>query len=78
MTLDSYLFPGRDWKEQFSKILKQLLAAHEKELAELDNDIWLIGTHRSMCKWTVSYMASVPGGTPAASICIHEDGPWGK
>jgi len=46
------------------------LLAHEREVAELGNDIWMIGTH-SIHKGAVSYMASVPGGPPAASIFIR-------
>ena len=37
--LDSYLFPGRDQEEHFSKILKQILVQHEVAVVELGNDI---------------------------------------
>jgi len=77
VTLDSYLFPGRDQEERFSKIMKRVLLTHEKEVAELGNDIRLIGTH-SIRKGAVSYMASVPGGPPAASICVRAGWTMGR
>jgi len=66
---DSYLFPGRDQEDRFSRLLSQLLDAHVADLESLGYRRIDIGTH-SIRKGAVSYLASTPGGPQAASVCI--------
>jgi len=77
VTINGYLFLGRDEEEQFSKILQWILAQHEVEVNELGYPLQHIGTH-SICKGAVSYLSSVPGGLQAAAVCIHAGWMMGK
>jgi len=77
VTIDGYLFPGRDQEERFSKILQRILAQHEAEVNELGYPLQHLGTH-SIRKGAVSYLSSAPGGPQAAAVCIRAGWTMGK
>jgi len=74
---DSYLFPGRDQEDHFSRLLSRLLDGHVADLESLGYQRIDIGTH-SIRKGAVSYLASTPGGPQAASVCICAGWTMGK
>ncbi len=71
------LFPGRDQEERFAAILARLLRDQQAEIEALGYQVNELGTH-SIRKGAVSYMASMPGGPPAASVCIRAGWTMGK
>ena len=74
---DSLLFPGNDQYQRFSKMLVRMLNEHEEEVSNLGYRNSDLGTH-SIRKGAVSYLASLPGGPPAAAICIRAGWTMGK
>jgi len=74
---DSKLFPGKEQEDRFSKMLNRVLAAHEAEVLALGYPLNFIGTH-SIRKGAVSYLSSVPGGPPAAAVCVRAGWTMGR
>ena len=76
-TGDSLLFPGGGQYNRFGRLLEQVLEEHEDTVYTLGYNLSDIGTH-SIRKGSVSYVSSLPGGPPAASICIRAGWTMGK
>lgn len=74
---DSFLFPGNEQAARFGKILGRVLAENVHTVSQLGYTLRDIGTH-SIRKGAVSYLASLPGGPPAAAICIRAGWSMGK
>ena len=74
---DSYLFPGSDQNQRFSRILVRCLSEHVDEVTSLGFAVNDVGTH-SIRKGAISYLASLVGGPPAAAICLRAGWTMGK
>jgi hypothetical protein len=74
---DSKLFPGNDQEDHFARILQRVCAGHVDEVNQLGFQLADIGTH-SIRKGAVSYLSSLPGGPPSASICLRAGWSMGK
>jgi hypothetical protein len=74
---DGFLFPGKDQFQRYSEELQRCLKEHEGEVKGMGFNIHDIGTH-SIRKGAVSYLASLPGGPTAASVCIRAGWSMGK
>lgn len=72
-----YLFPGKDQSCRFSTILTNVLKQKTDEVCLLGFVVSDLGTH-SIRKGAVSYLASLPGGPPVASVCIRAGWTMGK
>jgi hypothetical protein len=75
--LDDRLFPGTTQDARFSNLLTRVLREHEDEVKQMGFAVRDIGTH-SVRKGAVSYLASLPGGPPAAATCIRAGWTMGK
>ena len=75
--LDNLLFPGKNQYDRFSKALAKVLDDHTAEVYLMGYCVGDVGTH-SIRKGVISYLASQPGGPPAASICIRAGWTMGK
>jgi hypothetical protein len=64
------LFPGSGQDARFSVILAKVLWSKKREVELMGFNVDDLGTH-SIRKGAVSYLASLPGGLPAASTCIR-------
>jgi hypothetical protein len=71
------LFPGVCQDSRFSLILVKLLNDKKDEIKVMGYNVNDIGTH-SIRKGAVSYLASLPGGPPAASVCIRAGWTMGR
>ena len=74
---DGQLFPGSDQHQRFSKMLARCIVDHQEEVLALGFSPKDLGTH-SIRKGAISYLASLVGGPPAASICIRAGWTMGK
>ena len=64
------LFPGPDQYQRFSCMLSRVINEHSEEVHALGFNPSEIGTH-SIRKGAISYLSSLPGGPPIASVCIR-------
>jgi hypothetical protein len=71
------LFPGVCQDARFSNILLKILIDNREAVHAMGYSVKDIGTH-SIRKGAVSYLASLPGGPPAASTCIRAGWTMGK
>ena len=69
-TEDDMLFPGPDQYQRFSDNLERVISQHPDEVRNHGYEPSEIGTH-SIRKGAISYVASLPGGPTAASVCIR-------
>jgi hypothetical protein len=76
-TAGGLLFPGNGQDARFSIILARLLLSKKREVELMGYNVDDLGTH-SIRKGAVSYLASLPGGPPAASTCIRAGWTMGK
>jgi hypothetical protein len=74
---EGLLFPGQKQESRFSVMLQKVLEKNWPEVNTLGFHEGDIGTH-SIRKGAVSYLASLPGGPPAASTCIRAGWTMGK
>jgi hypothetical protein len=74
---ESRLFPGVCQDSRFSLILVKLLNDKKLEVQAMGYRIEDIGTH-SIRKGAVTYLASLPGGPPAATVCIRAGWTMGR
>ena len=75
--LDGPLFPGNDQHQRFSKMLARCIVDHQEQVFALGFLPRDLGTH-SIRKGAISYLASLVGGPPAASICIRAGWTMGR
>ena len=75
--IDSRLFPGHQQFKRFSDIMKRVLKEHEAEVRECGQDIKDLGTH-SIRKGASTFLSGVPGGPPAAAICVRAGWTMGR
>jgi hypothetical protein len=76
-TTDDCLFPGSDQAKRFGSILGVLLKEKQDAVSQMGFLLKDLGTH-SIRKGAVSYLASLPGGPPAAAVCIRAGWTMGK
>jgi hypothetical protein len=74
---DGRIFPGRNQFKRFSDLMKKVLDAHADEVCSCGHSPKDIGTH-SIRKGSSTYLSSLPGGPPAAVICIRAGWSLGK
>ena len=70
---NAQLFPGSNQYKRFSRMLKEILLAHEDSVLVLGYQVADIGTH-SIWKEETTFISSLPGGPLPAAICIR--GGW--
>ena len=66
---NNMLFPGPDQYQRFSCMLSHVINEHSEDVHALGFNPSEIGTH-SIRKGAISYLSSLPGGPPIASVCI--------
>jgi hypothetical protein len=71
------LFPGGGQDARFSALLAKVIVLKKREVKMMGYNLDDLGTH-SIRKGAVSYLASLPGGPPAASTCIRAGWTMGK
>jgi hypothetical protein len=74
---DGRFFPGHGQSSRFSKIMMKTIDDNWDKVASLGYARKDLGTH-SIRKGAVSYVSSLPGGPPDASICIRAGWTMGK
>jgi hypothetical protein len=71
------IFPGNGQASRFSTILARVINDNGGAVYRMGYEPGVLGTH-SIRKGAVSYLASLPGGPPAASTCIRSGWTMGK
>jgi hypothetical protein len=71
------IYPGKGQASRFSSILAKVLQENGAAVYRMGYQPGVLGTH-SIRKGAVSYLASLPGGPPAASTCIRAGWTMGK
>jgi hypothetical protein len=74
---NGYLFPGNQQESRFSSLLLKVVEENWASISKMGYKRGDIGTH-SIRKGAVSYLASLPGGPPAAATCIRAGWTMGK
>ena len=76
-TIAGRLFPGQNQFKRFAGIMKSFLQAHRDEVLECGQDPNGIGTH-SIRKGASTFLSGIPGGPPAAAICVRAGRTMGR
>jgi hypothetical protein len=71
------LFPGESQDARFANLLQRTIDEKWEQISQMGYKRGEIGTH-SIRKGAVSYMSSLPGGPPVASICNRAGWTMGK